>query len=336
VAHVGGNELGEFKLLSPDPAVWHTVDLRVVLVPASSPSIDAVASPATNPALAWTTNQATREGRDAWVRAVDDEVKRMTAPWGAPFRPLERARDIFQLLRGQRAATGDGERALVATFSSSRRRHWVGVSIVTASDDESPEPLAAYVLADRYEVRTNVVTPEGRGQERADPARFPRLSAWDVGSGPGSFGGCHDDVNRPLYLFSPGCIDYWTRCEARPIEETSPGIGRCYIEITTTDPPMCDRARGWVEPFDEDGVRRPRVNGKGEHVCEALPVAAAVMDACIHDETCANCGSGWCVSEVRPQALICPNTPAKVLRWVGGVLPEGGSFRVTCSEPRDP
>jgi hypothetical protein len=78
------------------------------------------------------------------------------------------------------------------------------------------------------------------------------------------------------------------------------------------------------------------VNGKGEHVCEALPVAAAVMDACIHDETCANCGSGWCVSEVRPRADICPNSPAKVLRWVGGVLPEGGSFRVTCSEARNP
>jgi hypothetical protein len=333
VDHVGGNDLGEFELLSPDPAVWHTVDLRVVLVPASSSSIDAVASPATNPALAWTTNQATREGRDAWVRAVYDEVKRMRAPLGAPFRPLERARDVFQLLKGQREATSDGEKAIVASFSSSRRRHVVGVSIVAASDDESPEDASAYLLDDRDEVQANVVTREGRGREDPDPARFPRLSAWDTGAGPGSFGGCHDDVDRPLYLFTPGCIDYWTRCDARPIEETSPGIGRCYIEITTVDPPRCDATRGWADPKRADGVRRPRTNANGEQVCEVLPVAAEFMDACVHDPICADCGNGWCLSEVRPYAQYCPASPPKMLRWIGGMVPAPGSMRVTCIEP---
>jgi hypothetical protein len=331
VAHIGENEL-MFESISPDRAMWHTVDLRVVLVPASSLSIDAVVSPATDPVLAWTTNQATREGRDAWVRAVDDEVKRMTAPPGAPFRPLERARYIFQLLEGQRGATGDGEKALVASFSSSRRRHVVDVAIVTASDDQSPEPISAYALGDPDAVTINVVTREGRGRENPDPARLPRLSAWAKDSARTILSSCHDVVDPPFMLFREACLDYRGGCETHPIDEISPGIGNCSIEITTVDPPRCDASRGWADPKGADGVRQPRTNDEGQHICEVLPVAAEVMDACMHDPTCADCGSGWCLSEVRPYAQYCPASPPQVLRWVGGMVPAPGSIHVTCVE----
>jgi hypothetical protein len=319
VRHVGATFLAEFGPPS-DLASWHPVDIRIILVPASSPSIESVASPATNPALAWTTNQATQEGRNALALAVDAEVGRMTAMPGAAYRPLERARDVVHLLDGTREASGEVEKSLVASLSSRRRKkHYIGVSIVTASDDESPEPSRSYLVdLGREAMAVNVVTGDGRGLEAPDPDRFPRLNEWAKAATDSVLG---------------TCVDYRVPCDARPIEEISPGVGRCYVEITTTDPPVCDRSRGWVDPLGADGVRRPRLNDKGETVCEVLPVDAAVMDACIHDATCANCGSGWCVSEVRPTAGYCRNPLPKMLRWVGGVLPEPGSLRATCSEP---
>jgi hypothetical protein len=212
----------------------------------------------------------------------------------------------------------------------------VAVSIVTTSDDESPESIPAYDLdGDRQTVPINVVTPEGQGRAKPDSGRFPRLSAWAATSS-GAIGGCDDDIDSPLQLFQESCgsTGYSLRCETRSIEEISPGIGRCYIEITTIDPPRCDASRGWADPKDAHGVRRPRTNAKGEHVCEVLLVALEVMDACVHDPSCADCGSGWCLSEVRPWARFCPATPPKVLRFVGGALPEPGSIHVTCLEPR--
>jgi hypothetical protein len=86
--------------------------------------------------------------------------------------------------------------------------------------------------------------------------------------------------------------------------------------------------------MDADGVRRTDVNHNGAHACEAMLVDAEVLDACIHDATCANCGSGWCLSDVRPAR--CPASPSKTLRWVGGVLPEPGNVHVTCGETRRP
>jgi hypothetical protein len=253
----------------------------------------------------------------------------MTAPLGATFRPLERARDVVRLLQGKREATGEAEKAFIAS-AASNLRSFIFVSIVTTSDDESPEPIAAYDL----DMPVSVVTQDGQGRARLDPVRFPRFSAWAMGSTEGSMTGCHDDVDPPWALFGEFCVDFRLWCDHRPIAEISPGIGRCDIEITTVEPPRCDASRGWADPKGADGVRRPRTNTKGEHVCEVLPVAAEFMDACIHDPTCAECGNGWCVSEVRPRARSCPATPPKVLRWVGGVLPEPGSIHVTCIEPQ--
>ena len=175
----------------PDRATWHPVDLRVVLVPASSATIETVVSPATDPALAWTTNQATKEGRDALVRAVDSAVARMTAPLGASFRPLERAADVVRLLRGTRAASNDKEAAL-RDSTSYRRSGATGVSIIAATDDESPQDVASYRLDDPYWVTvTNVVTREGRGEEPPNVVRYPRLAAWEIGLS-GGWGGCYD------------------------------------------------------------------------------------------------------------------------------------------------
>jgi hypothetical protein len=340
IHQLGGRTLGEYDFLSPDRAAWRPVDMRLVLVPASSSAIESVASPATDPALAWTANQATREGREALIDAAVRNVARMASPPGAAFRPLERAAEIVKLLRGTRAPSNAAESTLLAGTMSGRRQHFfIGAVIVAATDDESPQPVPWYRLYDTYfEWPLNVVTLEQRGKEPPDAVRYPRLAEWVKGTHPG-VGACFDDdmVEPPFELFPHGlCAGYRFRCDRQPIAQISPGLGACHIEITTVEPSTCDASRGWADPMDADGVRRPRVDASGERVCEVEPVEASAMSACMHDETCADCGSGWCVSEIQPKlAERCPLAPRAGLRFIGGALPSGGWLRVTCLEPND-
>src|SRR4051812_30906995 len=83
-----------------DPAVWNTVDMRVFIVPASSATIDEIASPATDASLGWTTVQARVEGADVLAAVVGARAMALAAPSGAPFRPLERAHAVVQLMGG--------------------------------------------------------------------------------------------------------------------------------------------------------------------------------------------------------------------------------------------
>ncbi|MET0595524.1 MAG: hypothetical protein ABW133_22685, partial [Polyangiaceae bacterium] len=114
--------------------------------------------------------------------------------------------------------------------------------------------------------------------------------------------------------------------------EKSPGVGDCFIEINSSQPSICDPSRGWTDPRDADGVRRPRRNARGETVCEGQPVVPEHMEACAHDPLCADCGSGWCVTDVWPKgkSVCSPPVPENRIRWVGGIWPDSGRIRVTC------
>jgi hypothetical protein len=190
--------------------------------------MESVASPASDAALAWTTNQVTQEGRDAWVRAAESAVTRMSAPPGAPFRPLERAEDVVRLLRGQRAPVNEKESALLESLSTPHRGV-MGVSIVAATDDESPHAAVLYRVDDPFFVTAmNVVTREERGETPPDPARYPRLATWAKGAD-GSFGGgCFGTTYRWCFfgLFHRGGASLAFSCEVRPVAEISPGLGR--------------------------------------------------------------------------------------------------------------
>jgi hypothetical protein len=323
----------------PDPAPWHPVDMRVVIVPASSVAVDAAAGPVNDPKLVWATVQATEEGAEAIGRAVDAAVQRMETSSGAHFRPLERAHDIAGLLTGGRAPANAVEAELVAATLPKPKFPSVAVSVVAASDDESPEPAESYrldfvVSGLAFEIAAGIVTPGARHQRDLDVARFPRLSRWAFNRTWSPFIGCGAE-GAPFTLFEEWCVDYRYRCDGRPIEQLSPGLGSCYIETTTVDPPACAAERGWADPKDSDGVRRPHVDERGEHVCEVMPVEPRYMDACIHDETCADCGNGWCVTETRADERFCgPYFKLSPIRWVGGALPAPGTVRITCREPQ--
>jgi hypothetical protein len=333
VRHIGAAALAKFELMAPDRAAWNSFDLRVVIVPASAESIIDVASPARDPALAVTTHRLTLEANEVLVRAVEDAVRQMkSAPSGAPFRPLERVRGVLSLVLGERAPADDAESALVASTSAGRLHRNVAVSVLATTDDESPElPLSYRVSPDPFLVPMHVVTPEGRGKRYLGEPGYPRLSLWAIERFNAWLNDCADPVDPPIELFMRSCLDAEPWCDSRPIEEISPGVGRCRIRITTKDPPFCDASRGWADPLESDGVRRPHVDSDGMHACEALPVDARAMDACIHDAACSDCGSGWCLSDVRPSR--CPGGQSRTLRWVGGVLPEPGYVNVRCGDP---
>src|SRR5689334_7421240 len=74
VRHIGAAALSRFDLMAPDRAAWRPIDLRVIIVPASSASMVDVASPARDPALALTTNRLTEEGNEILVGAVENAI----------------------------------------------------------------------------------------------------------------------------------------------------------------------------------------------------------------------------------------------------------------------
>jgi hypothetical protein len=157
-----------------DRALWHPVDLRVVLAPASSTEI---ISSVTDPALAWTTMQATQDGAYAFAAAVAAHAMSLIAPDDGAFRPLARARDAFTLIAGQRAPANGAEASLLATLSE-RTPGAIGVAIVAAADDgdtESPPSLLGNTPAGDPGVVAGLVT-SALGESGA--TTFPRLYAW--------------------------------------------------------------------------------------------------------------------------------------------------------------
>jgi hypothetical protein len=324
---------GGDRMFPWDRAAWHPLDMQVLVVPASSTTPDAIASPVTDASLAWTTVQATVEDADALAAAVGARVTTLTASPGAPFHPLEHARDVVQLMAGMRPPAGEVEGRLSAIASA---HPWqIGVSVIAASDDESPDPPSSYWVGDNTYgpfIAAGLVTPETGPSGGFDAKRSPRLAAWaDNGLTP-PISGCYNGPETPFFLFPVVCIDFNPRCDGRPIEQLSPGLGTCRIDVTTREP-ECSKSRGWIDPLDVDGVRRPRVSASGVRTCDALPVDPAFMDACIHDAACEGCGAGWCITELfrmNPQCRA--GSMLRPIRWVGGVLPDPGSVHVACRE----
>jgi hypothetical protein len=312
-----------------DMATWNAVDLRVLLVGASAGQEAAVRSWVDDASLAWTTPHATAEGAEALGRAVGERASQLTASEGARFEPLARARDVLALLRGARPARGPIEERVAAVATTET---WtIGVSVLASVDDESTEPATAYRIASEPmdEIGVGLVTGGSLVGPR-DAARWPRLSAWAEDSLHPLASVCRADVQAPFDLFPISCADFVPRCLST-LEQVSPDSTACSVEVTTFER-ECLPARGWVDPMGVDGVRRPRRAQSGELVCEALPVSEANLDACVHDAACTDCGSGWCIGAPHVDSSCPAGLMPLPLRWVGAVLPNGGTVHVACRE----
>jgi len=315
--HLGADALRAAGGSDPDWAAWHPMDVTVTIVPASAASLDAAITAASDPRLGWTTNRATPATAEDLARAVEEHVRDLAAPEGAPFQPLARAREVERSLRA-------------AGFPRAKR---IAVAIVASTDDASPGPTRSY----RLDSGTAVIGLATSARDRfddPDPLIYPRLIDWSdemIGSPFKEI--CDHNPPPPFLLFGRPCQaqSESPSCPGYAIAESAPGMGRCLVEITTPEPVMCDPSRGWINPLASNGARRPRVTKSQERICEVLPVDSSVMDACVHDENCTDCGSGWCISKV-PLAKFCPVRPALPIRWVGGALPAPGTVRITCLE----
>jgi len=314
-------------VVDADRASWRPIEFDVIIVPASAASTDAAVGPSSDARLTWRTKQATLEDGNALAAVVEERVRTFSAAPGAPFQPLARGHELVELVAQLRPPASDAEAGLVAAVSPHR---WIGVSVVASSDDESPEPPTSYRLPTAFGT-AGFATNEQDGSGASDPGLYPRLTAWTM-ERPGSpVAGCGEDLHPPFSLFRRECLGEITpRCGNYAIDQISPGLGRCDIRITTPEPLECDATRGWADPLGQDGVRRPQTTSNGERSCDLLPVDPSVMDACIHDEACTDCGGGWCVTEVLPDYPCRAGTTLLPLRWVGGALPTPGSVRLTC------
>jgi hypothetical protein len=319
---------------APDWATWHPIDVAVVIIAASARSLDAVISPAQDARLAWITKHATAKDADALAVAVEQRVRGLTAPEGAPFQPLARVREVVDLLTQTRMPASEVEASLLAAVSP--RGKLIGVSIVATTDDESPEPPTFYRLPPDISV-AGLATSERNSLGESNPAVYPRLIAWAQGVLGSPFSGCGEESRPPFMLFRGRCVGaFQLRCPGYSVAQSSAGLGRCHIQVTPSEPVGCEPNRGWADPLDSDGVRRPRLTDQGAHLCDMMPVDPGVMDACIHDETCADCGSGWCITKVLPHARYCPKGVGPLpIRWVGGALPAPGLVHITCLEDSD-
>jgi hypothetical protein len=323
-----------------DPARWMPVDIRVLLVRPDVGAPDWIIGPMDDAALGWTTFRATASGADALGSGVGAALALRTTSTSGVFRPLEAAASITSLVRQERPPVGDREAEIAANIAT---RHWaqIGVAVIATTDDESPNAAESY--GEGMAIQANVITPEipagNVGEaERHDllVARYPRLLAWAeqtytdfLGLG----GLCLEGEPGPFALFHVGiCGSLRSRCLTRPILEISPGIGACNVQIEMTEPDACVASRGWVDPLGDDGARHARWTSTGGRVCDAGPVAPEVMDRCIHDSQCTDCGSGWCVSQIAP----INGCSVGQIRWVGGVIPEHGTVRVRCVEDETP
>jgi len=314
-----------------DRATWRPVDLRIVLAPASAMSSDAVVSPVSDSALAWTTVEGTQNGVDALAAAVASHVSSLAATEGAAFRPLAQAQSMFRLLTARRAPASAAEASLLATTSQATST--IGVAVVASSDDEDTAAPGSFwddAPADDSSVVAGLVTSPPASSSDS----FPRLHAWADARIHALVAGCGGAADAPFSLFPALCVDSSARCNIPPIALTSLGVGACAVQVESFTPDACAPNRGWLDPASADGVRRPQTTSDGARLCDVAPVAPASMDACIHDADCAGCGSGWCVTEIFQSSSGCaPGSMPSPIRWVGGALPVRGRVHVVCREP---
>jgi hypothetical protein len=103
----------------------------------------------------------------------------------------------------------------------------------------------------------------------------------------------------------------------------------------------CDPGAGWLDPLDDDGVRRPQtrtVDGATVRVCEIRQLEGDSMAKCRSDLACDGCEAGWCLTDL-PQ-LTEPCSPsaghALPLRLIAGAAATPARATITCNVTHTP
>ncbi len=315
-----------------DPAAWRPLDLRVFVVHPSTSGAAAFVGPTDDPRLALTTVKAT----DADVAQLADDVAgeirddtSSSAP-SAPYQLLDATDRAYRLLMRQRPPDDSREARLVASMPPAWNRIWV--SVASSRDDDSPLAPDGYVIPP-------LARSFSRGSELAliedcshAPGTRPRLDRWAAARRAEILPwACDDpapeDPNQAYPLVSEWFADGGCFSPSRPVSRDAAGNAACSISFSAEGISTCDASRGWLDPRDTRGLRRPRVDDMHQRVCEIGQLHDAALQSCRSSVGCEGCGSGFCFDDLPrpPGACAGPN-----LRLVGGARPAGiGRVRLT-------
>lgn len=340
-----------------DPAAWQPTDWTVVIALPSQQGSARFVGPPEVPSLGYRRRSLSSTAIDALVDTVGDEQAARVAPAGAPYRPLETARDAVRLLMGLRAPTDAREAALLdATSRTAPRVAWLAMA--TTRDDESPLPAADYTLPPSFSERdmlfVSVLAPSPETEPcipllRGDELSTPRIGAWvdsvvlpGFVSAPRGWPCSADSLNA--HGFPPmGVVDSNARdwCSSHPIATRPNGAAECLVTAEHRVPADgCDAERGWRDPIDADGVRRERARADEDgayRICEVAQLEATALAACRTDAACPGCGSGWCRTALNAREPgdagydWCSGWFSSRLRFVGGAMARANArFRILC------
>jgi hypothetical protein len=136
-------------------------------------------------------------------------------------------------------------------------------------------------------------------------------------------------------MIEPPCTP---ECRRFVAAETEEGAAACLI-LVETPAPSCDSRFGWLDPEDDDGVRRPRTvmrDGQAHRVCEIRQLSGAALASCRESATCEACEPGWCLTDVAAIVQSCPLDRPFPLRFVGGAdVAAPGTATITCNFKRE-
>ncbi|MEB2313670.1 MAG: hypothetical protein OZ921_10120 [Sorangiineae bacterium] len=325
-----------------EPTTWRAIDVRAVVVAPSITAKPRPVGPSDDPALAWSSADATYPQRAAFTANLGAALD-TPAPPGARYEPLVAAVDTARLLRGERAPADAREAALRASLAGIDA---LWILVASLRDDEgsySPESLEV-LPTDGERVWTltqRIARGAGGGSSAgcvADVVAAARLSRWPTTEEVIGWPCGAAELERELFPALQSCNlpPRWA-CASRPVLVDADGRAECTATVATTDPLGCDPARGWLDPLGQDGVRRPRIvdsEGGPARLCEIVELAGAARVACQTDPDCPGCGSGFCGGSTVNRLDACgPGARPSGLRFVGGAAGAGvrGHFTIRCT-----
>ncbi|XYH98404.1 hypothetical protein ACMHYB_01160 [Sorangium sp. So ce1128] len=319
---------------SADPAEWHSMNLRVVVVRPSAPDGESLLTPLDEPSLAWISHTATPAEADALTESVTTALGQRLAAPGEAYRPLRAAKRALDLVTFSRPPVGEAESALVASLPTDAL---VQILIAGTRDDEdetdvseltpgeaSLETMTTRAVAGPFGASENACLVSALGSTRLE-AWADRVSAQVVEST------CEDEQIWGL-LLHPGWADCGSVCMSKPIAVAEDGQAGCQITIDQPDHEGCDASRGWFDPEGEPAfVER---NGTRLRRCEIAQLSGDDLERCQQSLGCPECASGFCVTEV-PEILsreVCSEAEHLwPLRFIGGARNGlDGYINITC------
>jgi hypothetical protein len=109
------------------------------------------------------------------------------------------------------------------------------------------------------------------------------------------------------------------------------GVAACRLSVETPQLDECPAARGWADPAA--GETFTERDGVAHRLCDVKQLTGAPLQACRTTLECADCGSGWCATELTE--LLADNcgtgTVPWPIRYVGGASAGAvGWFTLVC------